>query len=387
MPKPRSKDHQGLPARWRSLHGAYYYSVPPGLEAVWDGKKLFRLGTTLPEAYQTWGERLRQADDEPTSRVKTIADMLDRYALEVIPTKSPASQVNNRIQMRKIREVFGSMPLEPFKPQLIYRFIDERSKKKLDPQSGRVKGGRITAHREIELLSHAFTKAVEWGYIERHPFKGEVRLKGEAPRTRYVADWEIAEVLSLDCRRKRGSVLMIQAYLRLKLLTGLAQGDLLRLQPQEHFREDGIHNIRHKTKVATIYLWSDELRLAVDLALQARPKKDSKFLFCTRTGEGYIDETVGRSSGWKSMWQRFMARVLNETKVTEPFTEHDVRAKVGSDAESLEHARALLSHADPRTTERSYRRRAEVVKPLSRPNLRGEQIAGSGDRQEKFPRP
>jgi hypothetical protein len=48
------------------------------------------------------------------------------------------------------------------------------------------------------------------------------------------------------------------------------------------------------------------------------------------------------------MWSRFMDRVLAETKVQERFTEHDLRAKVGSDAASLEKARALLQHADAR---------------------------------------
>jgi integrase len=259
---------------------------------------------------------------------------------------------------------------EPFKPQLIYKFVDARSKKKGDPKSGRVKGGMSAAHREVELLSHAFTKAVEWGYVDRHPFKGEVRLKGEKPRTRYVEDWEIVEALRLVPHRKKGSVLMIQAYLRLKLLTGLTQGDLLRLQPDRDFKEDGIHNVRHKTALVngkeTIYQWTDQLREAVEMAYEARPKKDSKFLFCIKTGQGYINEELGRSSGWKSMWQRFMERVMNETKVTEWFTEHDLRAKVGSDADSIEHAQALLAHADSSTTKRIYRRKAELVMPLSR---------------------
>jgi integrase len=59
-----------------------------------------------------------------------------------------------------------------------------------------------------------------------------------------------------------------------------------------------------------------------------------------------------------------MERVLAETKVKEPFTEHDLRAKVASDADTLEHARALLAHADSRTTDRIYRRKAEIVAPM-----------------------
>ncbi len=33
-----------IPARWKLQHGAYYYRVPLGLEAMWDDKKFFRLG-------------------------------------------------------------------------------------------------------------------------------------------------------------------------------------------------------------------------------------------------------------------------------------------------------------------------------------------------------
>lgn len=64
------------------------------------------------------------------------------------------------------------------------------------------------------------------------------------------------------------------------------------------------------------------------------------------------------------MWQRFMDRVLTETKVKERFTEHDLRAKCASDVGSLEHARALLAHAVSRLTQRVYRRKPERVKPL-----------------------
>jgi integrase len=189
-----------------------------------------------------------------------------------------------------------------------------------------------------------------------------VRLEGEKPRNRYVEDWELQEVLALEPGRKAGSVRMIQAYLRLKLLTGLARSDLLRLRAGEHLRDDGIHVTRHKTGKATIYEYSQvaERRHAVKLALAARSAL-SPFLFCKRDGKGYFDEATGECHGWDSMWQRFVDRVLKETKVKERFTEHDLRAKVGSDAASLERARALLQHADSRTTQRVYRRRPERV--------------------------
>lgn len=56
--------------------------------------------------------------------------------------------------------------------------------------------------------------------------------------------------------------------------------------------------------------------------------------------------------------------MLAETKVIERFTEHDLRSKCASDATSLEHARALLSHADARTIDAIYRRKPERMRPL-----------------------
>jgi integrase len=321
-------------------HGAYHYRVPAGLEPRWGGKRWFRLGATLPEAYKKWAERIGDSD-----KARTIGELLDRYAMEVVPTKAPKTRAENVRHIERLRAVFGAMPLEPFKPRLVYTYVDMR-------------GAKVAAHREIEVLSHAFTKAVEWGYIDRHPFKGEVRLEGEPPRTRYVEDWEVVEALALAPRRKRGSVLAVQAYIRLKLLTGMARSDLLRLRLGEHLREDGIHVTRHKTastagkRTIYDYVLAPERLDAVKRALAVRPEL-SPFLFCNRRGESYFNEETGTCNGWDSMWQRFMDRLLTETNVKQRFSEHDLRAKVASDAASLEKARALLQHADARTTARA----------------------------------
>ncbi|MQA38997.1 tyrosine-type recombinase/integrase [Rugamonas sp. FT29W] len=286
---------------------------------------------------------------------KTIGALLDRYSLEELPKKSPRHQVERRRALRNLKAVFGDAPLDWIRPQNVYQYVESR------------KTTRIAAHRAVDALSHVFTKAVEWGLIDRHPFKGEVRLDGEASRTRYVEDWELIEVLALPSKRKQGSVLMMQAYIRIKLLTGLARSDLLRLNPTEAFKGDGIHVTRHKTAgktgKSTIYEWNDDLRAAVDAAIAVRSTKVEHLLFCTRAGKSYIHPVKETVSGWDSMWQRFMVRIMKETKLAERFTEHDLRAKCASDAETLEHARALLSHVDSRVTDRIYRRKPERVQP------------------------
>ena len=158
-----------------------------------------------------------------------------------------------------------------------------------------------------------------WPPIGGLPFKGEVRLEGEKPRDRYVEDWEVLECLSLKSQRKKGSVMAIHAYIKLKLITGMARGDMLRLTMSD-FKDDGIHIQRHKTKDSTgkrtVYKWSPELTRYVEQAKQARPAL-SAFLFCNKFGQGYIDEATGDCHGWDSMWQRFMDRVIAETKMNQ----------------------------------------------------------------------
>lgn len=349
MPRARNKENQGLPRRWRHTHGGYYYQVPAGHEGAWDGKKTFRLGRTLSEAYTEWANRIKYIDD-----AKTIGQLMERYALQVIPEKKITTQTHNKTTLKPIQAAFGAMGLLDIKPRHIYQFIDRSDAK-------------TAARRQMEVLSHAFTKAVEWGLIDRHPFKGEVRLKGEKARTRYLEDWEFIECLSIDSRRKVGSVLAVQAYIRIALLTGMRRGDLLRLTMAD-LQDDGIHVMPGKsdetTKVRLIIQWSDELRSAITSAKAARPDKSSNFLFCNKLGEGYFDESTGRAGGWESMWRGFVGRVMRETQITERFTEHDLRAKCASDAETLEHATLLLAHADSKITERVYRRKPKIVKPL-----------------------
>ncbi len=370
MPKKRNAENAGLPARWAKKHGAYYFRVPKGLESYWDGKGWFRLGTTLTEAYRAWAERA-----ERTDRMYTVGQLLDRYVMEVVPTKEPATQAYNKIAIPNLRSVFGNLPLADITPQMIYKYVDKRSVKTRNA-NGRLVGGKVAAMREAEVLSHAYTKAVEWGEIARHPFKNEVRMKNPKPRDRYVQDWEIEECLNLDSKRKAGSVLAIQAYIRLKIMTGMDTKTLLTLTVSD-MTEDGIQIARSKVAKSsgkqTIYLWTPELRQAVEDAKAARPTI-SPYLFCNRDGKGYYDEATARYDGWDSMWGRFMDRVLTETKVRERFTAHDLRAKAASDATSEEEARKLLSHASVETTRRIYRRKAERVTPVALPK----KSAGNG---------
>jgi integrase len=129
---------------------------------------------------------------------------------------------------------------------------------------------------------------------------GPASLDGEKPRTRYIEDWEVVEMPALVPRRKAGSVPSAQAYMRLKLLTGMRRCDLLRLTEPD-LQADGIHVEPGKTVDSTakrlIYEWSDEVRATVAMAKAARSNKGSSFLFYNRYGAGYFNEDTGRARG------------------------------------------------------------------------------------------
>lgn len=351
MSRDRNPENRHLPLRWCFTSNAYYYRVPRGQESKWDGKQFFHLGRKLSDAYRSWASRVDRVET-PT----TIGALLDEYSLAVIPDKALSCQKTQHCYVRRLRKVFGEMRLDAIKPKDVYAFA-----KACAPL------GKTAGRGEIEVLSHAFSKAVEWGYIDRHPFLGQVRLPGNPPRDRYIEDWEVQEMFSLQSKRKRDGVKVIQAYLRIKMMTGMTRGDLLRLTTS-NFTEKGILIQRHKTAKKTgkrtLYRWTPQLKAAIDAAIQVRPCL-SPFVFCNRWGKCYVNEETGLADGFGSIWARFVDRVLKETKVTERFTEHDFRAKAASDADTLEHARALLSHADASTTSRVYRRRPEEVDPLA----------------------
>lgn len=362
--KRTKKENKGLPERWSYTHGAYYYNVKKGAENQWDGKRRFRLGKTLTEAHRAWSDRLIIMD-----RANTVGQLLDRYAVEIVPTKAPATQIENVKYIFNLRAVFGEMGIGEITPQIIYKYIDKRSKKSVN-KDGKIVGGASIARHEIHMFSHAYKKAVKWGYISTHPFKGEVEFEGSQSRDRYIEDWEILEVLSMKSPRKNGGVKLIQAYIGLKLLTGMRKGELLRIKMKDITGEGitftplskgGIN--RNKPKPIT-YTWTDATKAAIAEIIAARPVDISPYLFCNKFGKGYFEGRQIKPEAWNSMWQRFMARALEETQIKERFTEHDLRAKCASDAESTKRAQELLSHTNARITERVYRRKPKTIKPL-----------------------
>jgi integrase len=344
MGRKRQTDRH-LPERVYHKNGAYYYFATAA-ESTVTGKKWVRLGISMAEMYASLS---KMHGDEPRKQLKTMRQLFDRYETEIISTKKPATQRSNLISLKFLRVYFDEMEIMAVESHHCFDYHNIRAEK-----------SPISANRDIEVLSHSFSKAIEWGVMrnEAHPIRGLNIKKANNPRDRYVEDWEINAFQTVVSP-------FLQAYVELKILTGLSKSDLLSLTLDD-LQGDGIHYQRKKTTgrgaKRKIILWTVDLVDAVTNVKNLHRPIQSNHLFCTRNGESYLkdDDTT---SGFDSIWQRAMKKALDLEVIKERFTEHDLRAKAGSDVETLQHAQVLLDHTTQAMTDRVYRRKPVSVMP------------------------
>lgn len=352
-PLPRNPRNKGLPARWRLKYKTYYYRVPPGQEAAWDGKTEFRLGNTLREAHEVFASRLPR-----DTGLVTISDLADRYEVRELPRKSAWTRKSNLKCMVYIRKVLGNMRIDLVEPSDVNDFMELVASQKSEK----------IANLSIELLSHMFTKSIKWGARGDHPITGKkVEKFSRESRDRYVEDWEISAFLEVANP-------FLRSYVGLKLLLGLDKADMLSIR-LSGIQENGLlvekrrktRKLKGKRRRFFPFTYPDGgstgVKEALDAILAVRPEFDTPMLFCTRDGVPYINDD-GETSGFNSVWQRAMKKALKaDGGLVERFTEHDLRAKVGSDQETDEDARVLLDHSNQSQTRNAYRRRPVVVYP------------------------
>lgn len=314
-----------LPPRVYLKHGAYYYVTLPE-------RKWIRLGKTESDMYSAIAKIITL--DAGTG---TMAYYFDRYQKEVMPTKSPRTQIDNLAEIKNLIRAFGRMSPERIKTKHIYAYMDARGV-----------SAKTRANREKSLLSSVFSSLIRWGIVETNPCRF-VKNFTEKPRDRYVTDDEYQAVLSIaSC--------VMRAAMEIAATTGMRQGDILKLKYSD-CTETGIPVTQEKTGKKQIFEWTPALIGAIQSAKQQKRYADSiVHIIANERGQPYT------SAGFKSNWQRLMNKALSTGILKKRFTFHDLRAKAGSDAEN--NAQKLLGHASATTTKRVYERKPSVVKPI-----------------------
>ena len=88
--------------------------------------------------------------DRGVSERVTLADALDRYPIEVSPTKKPSTAASDQCRARVLEEYLGRYSLVALTPETVSRFCDDRLREGKSPPTVRL---------ELALLSHLFTIA------------------------------------------------------------------------------------------------------------------------------------------------------------------------------------------------------------------------------------
>tara|TARA_B110000908_G_scaffold9521_1_gene11555 strand:+ start:139 stop:1239 length:1101 start_codon:yes stop_codon:yes gene_type:complete len=352
----RSPKNKVLPKYWRLKNDTYFYRVPPAMHHMHDGKKEISLGKSLSGAYKRFSE-LYGTDE----CITLMRELFDRYLMEVVPEHESANTRESKIRsLGRLRPSMGDNLVAIITPQFIYKYRDRIARTRSKKQ----------ANLDLEVLSHCFTRAIEWGIVSDHPMTNKKVTKFSLPaRKRYVENWELQEWA-------RVANPFLVAYVVLKGVTGLRQQDLLTIKNRDITATELVSiNIKTGDPISFALYDEDGEPTTAKLALEVVQKYYADFnstrtvpvmspwLFFNRKGKSYYSMENRKASGFQSIWQRSMKKALEKTTLEVSFTEHDLRAKVGSDEDSLAEAQKLLNHTNAATTRKSYRRRGATVTP------------------------
>jgi integrase len=332
MGRPRS-NHTGLPKYCyvRKDTGAYYLMKPAP-----DGKlrKAYHrdFDALIADWRATWGPRALA--DQP----RMMSDLLDLLLVRLAERRTAQEIAASTLAdyercTASLRPVWERVAIEDVDAPMLYAWKDARGKQ-----------SRTRCNRERTVLSEAFKLAIEKGVRSDNPVEHLKPFK-EKPRERYVTDAEFNVVA-------KHAPPVVQAAMLLAAITGLRQGDILRIRRADFTERDGLLVPTRKTNQPLQFAWSYGLKLAVQAAVGARSFVPM-ILLATEDGKAYT------SSGFRSLWHRAMVAALDSGDLGKRYTFNDLRAKAGSESRDWK----LLGHLDQRTFERVYNRLPRRVVP------------------------
>ena len=330
-----------LPNRWAYRNGAYYYRPRASERALFDGKTWFWLARNYPDALRAFADRMELAVGD------TLQSAIDRYRIDVLPLKKINTQRSYAGSLDRLGKVMGHNKLAVIVPRLVYQYIDSIARAR----------SMNVANQDLKVLNAVLDKAVQWGAVNGNAIKGNVRYYGardglRKERERYVEDWELAEWQKVASPVQK-------AFAAITALTPERKSDILQITLQD-ITDEYLRIVARKTGKERRYSWTPSLRAAVDLARSVR-QQGSMFLFTNRDGQCFV--SAGRCQSFDQAWRKSMATAIEQTDLEHAFTRHDLRAKVGSDADTDARAQALLGHEDARMTRKHYRRRVPLITP------------------------
>lgn len=162
---------------------------------------------------------------ERKRQTKTVADLVDRYLAEMPAERKSAAEVKRHLGWWK--EQHGHLVLANLNPEALAEIREELAIKASDRGKGGAAISGATVNRYMGALSHAFTRACEWGWSSDNPVKRVGKRKEPRGRVRMLSDPERDRLLTA-CRDSGAWYLEPAALLA--LCTGMRRGEILGLR-------------------------------------------------------------------------------------------------------------------------------------------------------------
>ena len=204
----------------------------------------FRRKTDAKRWAQQTEVAIREGRYFKTSEAKrhTLAELIERYIVDVVPGRSKADHQGVTAQLRWWSSMLGPYTLADVTPAMIAEQRDRLGRG--EGMSGR-QIAPATQNRYLQVLSHAFSFAVrEWEWLEDNPVRKIRRVKEPRGRVRFLSDDERGRVLDA-CKKSKNPNLYLLVLLAIS--TGARQAELLSLRWPDIDLERGLA-VLHKTK-------------------------------------------------------------------------------------------------------------------------------------------
>jgi len=156
----------------------------------------------------------------------TFNELADRYVENFGSQR--AFNTSKRYLLAVVQDYFGGQRLS----QISYLDLETyRNKRKATPTKAGKTRTDASVNREIALISHMLSKAVEWGLLETSPLKKGKRLmfKENNQRLRFLTNAEIEALLQAFDDLKASSP-HLRPIVETALLTGMRRGEVLSLK-------------------------------------------------------------------------------------------------------------------------------------------------------------
>jgi len=180
------------------------------------------------------------------------------------------SYKSDKANIKQLNHFFGNKYLHDITPMLVEKYKIERGKKT----------SKVSVNRQVALLKHMFTKAVEWGKMSSNPIAMVKLYKENNNRIRFL---EKEEMQRLICNCEG----LLKAIVIVALNTGMRRGEIFNLKWADIDLRSNIINIYESKSGKKGEIPMN--KLVIETLKGIRKRKNSPYVFCRPTGKNYRD--------------------------------------------------------------------------------------------------